>query len=66
MIIKLGLIAAFPLLSLAVPQLDRRAVTCLEIGQTATAKWTDSQGRECTFVGIVGSNYGSNPFGLGE
>ncbi|SMR43057.1 unnamed protein product [Zymoseptoria tritici ST99CH_1A5] len=39
------------------------AITCLVVGQSATATWTDAAGRTCRFTGIVGSNYGSNSAG---
>ncbi|KAI1638432.1 hypothetical protein F4809DRAFT_253262 [Biscogniauxia mediterranea] len=43
--------------------LDRRSITCLKLGATATATWTDSAGRACSFAGVVGSNYGTNDAG---
>lgn len=43
--------------------LSRRSVTCLKIGATATATWTDADGKTCTFSGVVGSNYGENAAG---
>ncbi|KAL4876486.1 hypothetical protein BJY04DRAFT_222966 [Aspergillus karnatakaensis] len=57
-----------PLLAAAAPSsqsqiLDKRAVTCLTVGSTATASWTNSAGQRCTFTGVVGSNYGSNSAG---
>ncbi|KAF5630991.1 uncharacterized protein FTJAE_8071 [Fusarium tjaetaba] len=53
-------------LSIASPTLEKRAITCLKVGQTATASWTNSAGKKCTFTGVVGSNYGANPSGSGE
>lgn len=47
-------------------ELDKRAITCLRVGATATARWTNSAGQTCTFSGVVGSNYGSNSAGSGE
>lgn len=46
--------------------LDKRSVTCLRVGATATARWTNAAGQSCTFTGVVGSNYGANPAGSGE
>lgn len=42
------------------------SITCLKVGATATASWTNSEGQTCTFKGIIGSNYGSNSAGSGE
>lgn len=44
----------------------KRSITCLDLGTTATASWTNSAGQTCSFVGVVGSNYGSNGDGSGE
>lgn len=47
--------------------LTKRAITCLEPGSSATARWTNSAGQTCTFTGVVGSNYGASPAsGSGE
>jgi hypothetical protein len=46
--------------------LNKRAITCLTVGSTATATWTNSNGQTCTFAGVVGSNYGTNSAGEGE
>jgi hypothetical protein len=46
--------------------LNKRAISCLQVGATATARWTNSAGKTCTYSGIVGSNYGPNPSGTGE
>ncbi|CAJ2501271.1 Uu.00g041240.m01.CDS01 [Anthostomella pinea] len=43
--------------------LAKRSITCLKVGATATAKWTNSAGQSCTFTGVVGSNYGTNSAG---
>ena len=53
-------------LSVASPVLEKRAITCLRVGQTATASWTNAAGKKCTFTGVVGSNFGANPSGSGE
>ncbi|PIG89364.1 hypothetical protein AARAC_006578 [Aspergillus arachidicola] len=60
-----------PLASLAVPSapssnLNKRSITCLKVGASATATWTNSAGQTCSFVGVVGSNYGANSAGNGE
>ncbi|KAK8157710.1 hypothetical protein BKA80DRAFT_240250 [Phyllosticta citrichinensis] len=39
------------------------SVTCLTVGSTAIATWTNSAGQTCSFSGLVGSNYGSNSAG---
>ncbi|KAE8132797.1 hypothetical protein BDV38DRAFT_287391 [Aspergillus pseudotamarii] len=46
--------------------LDKRSITCLKVGESATATWTNSAGQTCTFVGVVGSNYGANSAGNGD
>lgn len=46
--------------------LEKRSITCLTVGKTATATWTNSAGQKCTFSGVVGSNYGTNSAGEGE
>lgn len=46
--------------------LEKRAVSCLTVGATATAQWTNSAGKTCTWTGTVGSNFGPNPSGSGE
>ncbi|OGM45362.1 hypothetical protein ABOM_005584 [Aspergillus bombycis] len=61
----------FPLASMAVPSapssnLGKRSITCLTVGQSATATWTNSAGQTCSFVGVVGSNYGANSAGNGD
>lgn len=58
------LVAALPLAVSAT--LRKRSITCLEVGATATATWTNSDGQTCSFVGVVGSNYGTNSDGSGE
>lgn len=40
--------------------LERRSVTCVKIGASATATWTNAAGQTCTYTGVVGSNYGTN------
>lgn len=57
-----GLIAASP----TPEHLEKRAVSCLTVGASATARWTNSAGKTCTYTGTVGSNFGPNPSGSGE
>jgi len=45
---------------------SKQAISCLEVGASATARWTNSAGQTCTFTGVVGSNFGANPSGSGE
>lgn len=42
---------------------DKRSVTCLTVGTTATATWTNADGQTCTFSTTVGSNFGTNSVG---
>ena len=37
------------------------SITCLKVGETATANWTTKAGETCTWTGTVGSNFGTNP-----
>ncbi|KZL70461.1 hydrolytic enzyme protein [Colletotrichum tofieldiae] len=65
------LLALCPLAALAAPSPsplghDKRAITCLKVGATATARWTNNAGQTCTFTGVVGSNYGANSAGSGD
>ncbi|EOA91674.1 uncharacterized protein SETTUDRAFT_86028 [Exserohilum turcica Et28A] len=50
----------------ASPTLEKRAITCLTVGSTATATWTNAAGRTCCWTGIVGSNFGVNSVNGGE
>ncbi|KAJ3546154.1 hypothetical protein NM208_g2144 [Fusarium decemcellulare] len=52
--------------AVASPSVSKRAITCIKVGQTATATWTNSAGQSCTFTGVVGSNYGANSAGSGD
>lgn len=58
----LGAVLAAPGISPVSP-LHKRSVTCLKVGATATATWTNSAGQTCKFTGIVGSNFGENASG---
>ena len=42
------------------------SVTCLKVGSTATAQWINEAGEACTWVGVVGSNFGMNEVNDGE
>ncbi|KAF7712598.1 Uncharacterized protein PECH_003015 [Penicillium ucsense] len=62
-----------PLLAAAMPSspeshaaLNKRSVTCLKVGATATATWTNNAGQRCTFTGVVGSNFGADGAGSGD
>jgi len=52
------LFALLPLL-----QIGSAAITCLKIGQTATATWKNAAGQTCRWTGVVGSNFGKNSIG---
>jgi len=42
------------------------SITCLKVGATATAQWTNAATRRCTWTGTVGSNFGTDPANAGE
>ena len=42
------------------------SVTCLKVGATAIAGWTNEAGEACTWKGVVGSNFGTNVVNDGE
>ena len=42
------------------------SITCLKIGTTATARWTNAAHENCTWTGIVGSNFGIDPVTEGK
>ena len=46
--------------------LEKRAVTCLQVGATATATWKNAAGKTCKWTGVVGSNFGTNSVTGGE
>lgn len=50
----------------ASPALDKRAISCLKVGATATASWTNAAGQSCRWTGVVGSNFGANSVNGGE
>ncbi|KAF9701052.1 hypothetical protein EKO04_000123 [Ascochyta lentis] len=61
---KLTLLTPLALAALAstspTTPLEKRAVTCLKTGATATATWKNSAGQTCRWTGTVGSNFGTN------
>ncbi|TLD30639.1 hypothetical protein PspLS_02176 [Pyricularia sp. CBS 133598] len=62
------MLALWPVAATAGPAigLQKRSITCLKLGDTATATWTNAAGQTCTFTGVVGSNFGANPAGAGD
>lgn len=42
------------------------SITCLTVGQSATAQWKNAVGNNCTWTGLVGSNFGANVANGGE
>ena len=42
------------------------SITCLKVGSTATAQWTNEAGKACTWTGTIGSNFGVNDDNDGE
>jgi hypothetical protein len=50
----------------ASPLLEKRAISCLRVGATATASWTNAAGQSCRWTGIVGSSFGANSANGGE
>lgn len=42
------------------------SITCLKVGATATAKWTNAADEHCTWTGLVGSNFGIDPVTKGK
>ena len=42
------------------------SITCRKVGETATAKWTNAADKNCTWTGIVGSNFGIDPVNGGK
>ncbi|KAJ6272636.1 hypothetical protein PSV08DRAFT_245434 [Bipolaris maydis] len=50
----------------AAPALEKRQISCLKVGATATATWTNAAGRTCRWTGIVGSNFGTNSVNGGD
>lgn len=42
------------------------SITCLKVGATATARWTNAADENCTWTGTVGSNFGVDPVNGGK
>ena len=42
------------------------AVTCIKVGDQATATWFNAAGKTCLWTGEVGGNFGLNPVNNGE
>lgn len=42
------------------------SIVCLKVGTTATARWTNSADENCTWTGLVGSNFGVDPVNKGN
>lgn len=55
-----------PLITLFIITLAEASVTCVKVGATAKATWTNSAGKTCTWTGTVGSNFGTNTVNAGE
>jgi hypothetical protein len=60
------LVAAALTTASPVESLEKRAVTCLKVGATATATWKNAAGKTCKWTGVVGSNFGTNSVTGGE
>jgi hypothetical protein len=65
-LITFALGATLAALTVASPVIEKRSVTCLEVGSTATATWKNAAGKTCKWTGIVGSNFGTNSVTGGE
>ena len=42
------------------------SVTCLKVGAKATARWTNAADENCTWTGVVGSNFGIDAVNKGK
>ena len=65
-LLSLSLTALLAILVSASPALDKRAISCVRVGATATASWTNAAGQSCRWTGVVGSNFGANSENNGE
>lgn len=52
-----------PLISILLLPTVYASVTCLTVGATATATWTNSASQECTWSGVVRSYFGTTSSG---
>ncbi|EUC28466.1 hypothetical protein COCCADRAFT_109078 [Bipolaris zeicola 26-R-13] len=59
-LLSLCLTALLAMGASAAPRLEKRQISCLRVGATATATWTNAAGQTCRWTGIVGSNFGTN------
>ena len=64
--LSLFLTALLALRVSASPALNKRAISCVKVGATATASWTNAVGQTCRWSGVVGSNFGPNSANGGE
>ncbi|KAB8293710.1 hypothetical protein EYC80_009195 [Monilinia laxa] len=55
-----------PFLLLVMTTLAQASVTCVKVGATAKAIWTNSASQTCTWTGTVGSNFGTNAVNGGD
>jgi hypothetical protein len=65
-LLSLSLAALLATFVSASPAFDKRAISCLKVGATATASWTNAAGQSCRWSGVVGSNFGVNSANGGE
>lgn len=65
-ITSIALLAATASASPASGPFAKRSITCLTVGQTATATWKNAAGKTCKWTGVVGSNFGANSANGGE
>ncbi|CAI6302473.1 unnamed protein product [Periconia digitata] len=65
-IILISLLVTATTISATPTGIHKRAISCLKPGSTATATWTDAQGKTCRWTGTVGSNFGPNSGNGGE
>ena len=64
--ITVTIAAMLAALTMAGPVIEKRSVTCLKVGSTATATWKNAAGKTCRWTGVVGSNFGTNSATGGE
>jgi hypothetical protein len=65
-LLSLSLTALLAMRVSASPAVDKRAISCLRVGATATASWTNAAGQSCRWSGVVGGNFGANSANGGE
>jgi hypothetical protein len=64
--ITVTLAAVLAAFAVASPVIEKRSISCLKVGSTATATWKNAAGKTCRWTGIVGSNFGTNTATGGE